>query len=85
MIPASEPRASDSSPASVEESAAADQQRHEDDDEQSIRVHVLSRMFGKRGPASSRPTETLVTNDGDSAPRDKDHANSNVKPSKGPG
>ena len=48
------PPPSDSNPASVEESAAAEQQHHEDDDEQSGRVHVLSRVFGERGPASSR-------------------------------
>jgi hypothetical protein len=47
MIPTIELRASDSSPASVEESAAAEQQHHEDDNEQSGRVHVLSRVFGE--------------------------------------
>jgi hypothetical protein len=84
MIPASEHYLSDSNPASVEESAAAEQQHHEDDDDQSGYVHVLSRVCvcvcvcGERGPASSRLTETLVTNDGDSAPRDKDHVNFSV-------
>lgn len=57
---------SDSSPAPVEPSAAAEQQHHEDDDEQCGRVHFLSRVFGERGPASSRP-RTLAKNDGDSA------------------
>jgi hypothetical protein len=53
MIPASEHCLSDSNPASVEESAAAEQQHHEDDDDQSGRVHVLSRVCGERGLASS--------------------------------
>ena len=55
MIRGARTAPSDSNPASVEESAAAEQQHHEDDDDQSGRVHFLSRVFGERGPASSRP------------------------------
>jgi hypothetical protein len=38
--------ASDSNPASVEESAAAEQQHDDEDDEQGVCVHFLSGVFG---------------------------------------
>ena len=71
-------RAADSNPASVKESAAAEQQHHEDDDEQSGRVHFLSRVFGERRPASSRPLNARDERRLFRRPRGQGRANSSL-------